>query len=102
MSHNPQPAAKPQNFWSSARRLLGLLSPHRAALSVVVAAVLGSVLLGVFAPRVLGRAMDVIFAGVVARSLPAGADQQQVAAGLRAQGHDTYADMVSAMELIPG
>ena len=102
MSHNPQPAAKPQNFWSSARRLLGLLSPHRAALAVVVAAVIGSVLLGVFAPRVLGRAMDVIFAGVVARSLPAGADQQQVEAGLRAQGQDTYADMVSAMELIPG
>lgn len=102
MSETPQPAAKPQKFWSSALRLLGLLSPHRAALAVVVGSVVGSVLLGVFAPRVLGRATDVIFAGVVARSLPAGTDQRQAEAMLRSQGQDTYADMVSRMDLVPG
>ncbi|WP_167349002.1 ABC transporter ATP-binding protein, partial [Pseudoclavibacter helvolus] len=59
-------------------------------------------LLGVFAPRVLGRATDVIFAGVVARSLPAGTDQRQAEAMLRSQGQDTYADMVSRMDLVPG
>ena len=102
MSETQEPARKPQQFWASAARLMKLLTPHKAALTVVVLAVVVSVVLGVWAPRVLGRAMDVIFAGVVGRSLPAGADQEQVEAGLRAQGQDSTADMISAMTLVPG
>ena len=102
MSETQEPARKPQQFWPSAARLMKLLTPHKAALTVVVLAVVVSVVLGVWAPRVLGRAMDVIFAGVVGRSLPAGADQEQVEAGLRAQGQDSTADMISAMTLVPG
>ncbi|WP_112235463.1 ABC transporter ATP-binding protein [Kocuria sp. BT304] len=102
MSETQEPARKPQQFWPSAVRLMKLLTPHKAALTVVVLAVVVSVVLGVWAPRVLGRAMDVIFAGVVGRSLPAGTSQAQVEAGLRAQGQDTTADMVSAMSLVPG
>ena len=102
MSETQEPARKPQRFWASAGRLVKLMAPHKAALAVVVGAVVLSVVLTVWAPRVLGRAMDVIFAGVVGRSLPAGASQQQVEAGLRAQGQDTLADMMSAMTLVPG
>jgi len=102
VSETQEPARKPQQFWPSAVRLMKLLTPHKAALTVVVLAVVVSVVLGVWAPRVLGRAMDVIFAGVVGRSLPAGTSQAQVEAGLRAQGQDTTADMVSAMSLVPG
>lgn len=102
MSETQEPARKPQQFWPSAVRLMKLLTPHKAALTVVLLAVVVSVVLGVWAPRVLGRAMDVIFAGVVGRSLPAGTSQAQVEAGLRAQGQDTTADMVSAMSLVPG
>ena len=102
MSETQEPARKPQQFWPSAARLMKLLTPHKAALTVVILAVVISVVLGVWAPRVLGRAMDVIFAGVVGRSLPAGADQEQVEAGLRAQGQDSTADMISAMTLVPG
>lgn len=102
MSETQEPARKPQQFWPSVVRLMKLLTPHKAALTVVVLAVVVSVVLGVWAPRVLGRAMDVIFAGVVGRSLPAGTSQAQVEAGLRAQGQDTTADMVSAMSLVPG
>ena len=102
MSETQEPARKPQRFWPSAVRLVKLMAPHKAALAVVVTAVVLSVVLTVWAPRVLGRAMDVIFAGVVGRSLPAGASQQQVEAGLRAQGQDTLADMMSAMTLVPG
>jgi len=102
VSETQEPARKPQQFWPSAVRLMKLLTPHKAALTVVLLAVVVSVVLGVWAPRVLGRAMDVIFAGVVGRSLPAGTSQAQVEAGLRAQGQDTTADMVSAMSLVPG
>ncbi|MDO4919278.1 ABC transporter ATP-binding protein [Kocuria sp.] len=102
MSETQEPARKPQRFWPSTVRLVKLMAPHRAALTLVVAAVVASVALTVWAPRVLGRAMDVIFAGVVGKSLPAGTTQAQVEAGMRAQGQDTMADMVSAMHLVPG
>ncbi|RLY92166.1 multidrug ABC transporter ATP-binding protein [Kocuria tytonicola] len=102
MSETQEPARKPQRFWPSAVRLVKLMAPHKAALALVVAAVVLSVVFTVWAPRVLGRAMDVIFAGVVGRSLPAGTTQAQVEAGMRAQGQDTMADMISAMDLVPG
>ncbi|QGU05675.1 ABC transporter ATP-binding protein [Corynebacterium comes] len=89
-------------FWPSAARLIGLLAPHRTALTVVFAMVAACVILAVWAPKILGRAMDVIFSGVISRQLPAGMSQEQVIAGLRAQGQDTFADMASAMELTPG
>ncbi|RKQ34047.1 ABC transporter ATP-binding protein [Kocuria tytonis] len=102
MSESQEPARKPQRFWPSAVRLVKLMTPHKAALALVVAAVVLSVVFTVWAPRVLGRAMDVIFAGVVGRSLPAGTSQAQVEAGMRAQGQDTMADMMSTMTLVPG
>jgi ATP-binding cassette subfamily B multidrug efflux pump len=69
---------------------------------VVVGLVLISVVLNVIAPRILGQAMDVIFAGVVGKQLPAGASKEQFVDGLRQQGQDNFADMVSRMELVPG
>ena len=89
-------------FWPSARRLIGLLAPHRMALTAVLALVAVCVMLVVWAPKVLGQAMDVIFSGVISRQLPAGLSKEQVIEGLRAQGQDTFADMASAMDLTPG
>ena len=102
MSETPEPPRKPRRFWPSAVRLVTLLLPHKLALTAVTAAVVGSVVLSVYAPRVLGRAMDVIFAGVIGKNLPAGSSQAQVLDGLRAQGQDTLAEMMSAMDLVPG
>lgn len=96
------PAKKAQNFWPSAKRLLGLLKPEAAGIYVVVAMVIVSVVLNVIAPKVLGQAMDVIFGGVVGKQLPAGASKDQFVEGLRAQGQDNFADMISRMELVPG
>ncbi|MCG2624757.1 ABC transporter ATP-binding protein/permease [Arthrobacter sp. I2-34] len=96
------PAKKAKQFWPSAKRLLGLLRPERAGIIVVLAMVLVAVVLNVVAPRVLGRAMDVIFSGVIGRDMPAGMTQEQVIAGLRAQGQDQFADMLSGMTLVPG
>lgn len=96
------PAKKARHFWPSARRLFGLLGPERAGIVAVLGMVVVAVVLNVVAPKVLGRAMDVIFAGVVGRGLPAGLTQEQVVAGLRAQGQHQFADMVSGMALVPG
>jgi len=61
-----------------------------------------SVVLAVWAPRVMGHAMDVIFSGVISRQLPEGTTAEQAVEGLRAAGHDRFADMAAAMELTPG
>ena len=96
------PAKKAQYFWPSAKRLMGLLKPEAAGIYVVVGMVIISVILNVIAPKVLGQAMDVIFGGVVGKQLPAGVSKDQFVEGLRAQGQDNFADMVSRMELVPG
>ncbi|WP_264670091.1 ABC transporter ATP-binding protein [Arthrobacter sp. VKM Ac-2550] len=96
------PAKKAKQFWPSAKRLFGLLKPEKAAIAVVLAMVIIAVVLNVIAPRVLGNAMDVIFNGAIGSNLPAGATQEQVIAGLRAQGQDQFADLLSGMEITPG
>jgi ATP-binding cassette subfamily B multidrug efflux pump len=96
------PAKKAKHFWPSAKRLFGLLKPEKAAIAVVLAMVIIAVVLNVIAPRVLGNAMDVIFNGAISSNLPAGASQEQVIAGLRAQGQDQFADLLSGMEITPG
>jgi ATP-binding cassette subfamily B multidrug efflux pump len=96
------PAKKAQHFWPSAKRLMGLLKPERTGIIVVLAMVTVAVVLNVIAPRILGKAMDVIFGGVVGKQLPAGASKEQFVEGLRAQGQDNFADMLSKMDLVPG
>ena len=96
------PVRKAQHFWPSAKRLFGLLKPEKASIALVLAMVVVAVVLNVIAPKVLGNAMDVIFNGAIGMNLPAGASQAEVIAGLRAQGQDQFADLLSGMELVPG
>ena len=91
-----------KHFWPSAKRLLGLLAPYRIALTFVFLMNAASVVLAVWAPRVMGHAMDVIFSGVISRQLPEGTTKEQAVEGLRAAGQDRFADMAEAMELAPG
>ncbi|WP_114907387.1 ABC transporter ATP-binding protein [Ornithinimicrobium murale] len=97
------PTEKPANFGRSARRLIGLLRPDRAAVIVVVALTAVAVVLNAIGPYILARATDIIFAGFFGRSMPAGVTQEQAVEGLREQGEETLADMISAMDyLVPG
>ena len=93
---------KAKQFWPSAKRLLGLLAPYKVALTAVFLMNAVSVLLAVYAPRVMGRAMDVIFSGVVSKQMPPGTTKEQAIEGLRAAGQDRFADMAGAMDLNPG
>lgn len=97
------PAEKSADFKTGAKRLLGLLKPERIALYGVLAFALGSVILNAIGPKILGKATDLIFAGVVGKQLPAEGTIDQIVAGLRAKGQDTFADLVEGMpHLIPG
>jgi len=93
---------KAKQFWPSAKRLLGLLAPYKMALTAVFVMNAASVVLAVYAPRVMGRAMDVVFSGVMSKHMPPGTTKEQAIEGLRAAGQDRFADMASAMELTPG
>lgn len=94
---------KADNFKASFSRMIGLLSPYKVALVVVTLMGVASVVLTVLAPRVLGRATDVIFSGFISSQMPVGPTQEQVVEGLRAQGQNTIADMVAGMDrFVPG
>ena len=53
-------------------------------------------------PRILGHATDLLFNGVIGRQLPAGITKEQAVAAARARGDDTFADLLSGMNLVPG
>ncbi|SDS83171.1 ABC transporter ATP-binding protein [Corynebacterium timonense] len=91
-----------KRFWPSAMRLLRLLEPYKVSLAFVFLMNAASVVLAVYAPRVLGFAMDVIFSGVVSQQIPAGVSEEEAIAGLRESGQDRFADMAEAMDLRPG
>ena len=93
---------KAKQFWPSAKRLLGLLAPYKIALTFVFLMNTVSVILAVWAPRVMGHAMDVIFSGAISKRLPEGITAEQAVEGLRASGQERFADMAEAMDLNPG
>uniref|UniRef100_UPI0026B488CB ABC transporter ATP-binding protein n=1 Tax=Micromonospora acroterricola TaxID=2202421 RepID=UPI0026B488CB len=96
------PAEKSMNFGPSARRLLGRLRPHRLHLGAIIALAVVSVGFSVAGPKILGHATDLIFNGVIGRQLPAGTTTEQAAAAARASGNDSFADMLSRMDVVPG
>ena len=100
--HDGPPPGKAEAFWPSFKRMVGLLGAHRISLVVVALAAVGTVVLAVAAPKVLGQATNVIFEGVVSTMLPAGTTKAQAVEALRARGMDDFATMLSAMDVIPG
>ncbi|GLY25273.1 multidrug ABC transporter ATP-binding protein [Micromonospora sp. NBRC 101691] len=96
------PAEKPLDFGPSARRLLGLLRPHRGRLVAVVALAVAGVGLTVVGPLILGYATDLIFGGVLGRQFPAGLTTEEAVERARAAGDDTLARLIDRMDVVPG
>jgi ATP-binding cassette subfamily B multidrug efflux pump len=92
------PAAKSKDFRGAFRRLLGHLRPEALRIVGVLILAVGSVTFAIIGPKLLGEATNIIFEGVVGRQMPAGLTQEQVIAGLRAQGQDQLADMLAGMQ----
>jgi ABC-type multidrug transport system fused ATPase/permease subunit len=83
-------------------RLIARLRPERATLAVAIPIMVVSIGFSVLAPLLLGDAINVLFDGVVSRSLPAGVSKAQVFAELRASGAGELANMLAAMNIDPG
>lgn len=98
------PVRKAAHFWPSAKRLIGLMGPYKVGMSVVFALITVYVVLSVIAPRILGRAMDVIFAGMIGKNMqvPPGTTADQIVQGMRDAGETTQADMLSRVDFVPG
>ncbi|MGH8951294.1 MAG: ABC transporter ATP-binding protein [Acidimicrobiia bacterium] len=93
---------KSLDFGPSFRRLVGRLRPQMPRVIAVLVAAVASVALAAIGPRVLGRATDLIFAGVIGSRLPAGMTKAEAIEAARAQGQNQIADLLSGVDLIPG
>jgi ATP-binding cassette subfamily B multidrug efflux pump len=96
---------KASSFKPSAQRLLRRMRPQRAKLAAVLALTVTSVGLSAVGPRILGRATDLIFAGLLGGDprIPAGVSKDQLVARLREQGDDKRASLIASMkDFVPG
>jgi ATP-binding cassette subfamily B protein len=89
-------------FGPSAKRLLRRLAPERPRVLAVLTLAVVSVGLSVLGPRILGRATDLVFAGLFGRRLPAGLTKDQVVQAERARGDGRLADLLQRMDVVPG
>ena len=96
------PAAKPLNFRATVVRILHLMAPDRLRVALVAVAAVVSVALTVTAPRILGEATNVIFDGVIGAGLEPGLSKDEQVQALRQTGQDQLADMLAAMDVVPG
>lgn len=96
------PGTKAKSFGPSLKRLLRRLAPERVQVALIVALVIVSVVLNTIGPYILGKATNLVFDGVVGKQLPSGVSKDQAIEALRAKGDDTFADMLSAMNVVPG
>ena len=101
------PTVKAKDTRGAWVRLIRELRPERFRIVAVIILTTASVLLNVLAPRVLGRATNIIYEGVMGRllareGLPVGASGDGLVSLLRQRGQGTYASMVGSMDVTVG
>ncbi|MGW0733770.1 ABC transporter ATP-binding protein [Streptomyces sp. NPDC002851] len=96
------PDQRSMDFKGSGKRLLAQFRPQRFTMYAMLGAVVGSVALSVVGPKILGKATDLVFAGIVGRNMPEGASKEQVLDGMRERGEGGVADMLSGADFTPG
>lgn len=96
------PAEKSMDFGASSRRLIRRLSPERGRVATVIGLAVTSVAFAVIGPKILGRATDLIFNGVVGRHLAPDTTKEQAVEAARASGNGDFADLLTGMDVVPG
>ncbi|MGW3205200.1 ABC transporter ATP-binding protein [Streptomyces sp. NPDC001135] len=96
------PDQRSMDFKGSGKRLVSLFKPERLTIYGLLLCVVVSVTLSVIGPKILGRATDLVFAGIIGRQMPAGATKQQVLDQMRAHGKGSIADMLKSTDFTPG
>lgn len=93
---------KATTFWPSSKRVLRRMRPERHRAYAVLALTVLSVIGSAVGPKILGRATDLIFSGLIGGRLPEGLTKAEAVDSLRRQGEGKAADMVSGMDVVPG
>ncbi|MEU8969005.1 ABC transporter ATP-binding protein [Streptomyces monashensis] len=96
------PDQRSMDFKGSSKRLLAQFRPERATICLLLLCTVASVTLSVIGPKILGRATDLVFSGIIGRRMPAGVTKQQVLDQMRAHGQGTVADMLGSTAFTPG
>ncbi|BBC36557.1 Multidrug ABC transporter ATP-binding protein [Streptomyces graminofaciens] len=90
------------DFKGSGKRLLAQFRPERFTMYAMLVCGVLSVGMSVLGPWILGKATDLVFAGVVGREMPAGRTKAEVLEGMRAGGDGGVADMLQGTDFTPG
>jgi ATP-binding cassette subfamily B protein len=96
------PTDRSMDFKGSSKRLLKRFGREKSSLWLMLAAVTVSVGLSVAGPKILGKATDLVFAGVVGRQMSEGTTKTQAIEALREDGRGSMADMLSGVDFTPG
>jgi ATP-binding cassette subfamily B multidrug efflux pump len=96
------PDTRSMDFKNSGKRLLVRFKPERFTIYLLLICLVASVTLNVIGPKILGKATDLVFAGVIGKQMPAGTTKDQVLAGMRERGQGTVADMLKSTDFTPG
>lgn len=91
-----------KDFWGTLRRLVAYLKPQALAIIFVIIFTILSVVFTVSAPKIIGKATNVLFEGIVSKQLSANMTKDQIIADLKDKGQDQLAEMISAMDVTPG
>ncbi|MFK4148255.1 ABC transporter ATP-binding protein [Streptomyces sp. NPDC004065] len=96
------PDNRSMDFKKSGRRLVARFRPERGTIYALLTCVVLSVTLSVIGPKILGRATDLVFAGIIGRRMPSGLSKEQVLDGMRQRGQGGVADMLEGTDFTPG
>ncbi|KOV67904.1 ABC transporter ATP-binding protein [Streptomyces sp. MMG1121] len=96
------PDQRSMDFKGSSKRLLAQFRPERLTICLLLLCTVVSVGLSVVGPKILGKATDLVFAGIIGRQMPAGTTKQQVLDRMRAHGQGSVADMLKSTDFTPG
>ena len=102
MGQGGGPDSRSMDFKVSGKRLLAQFKPERLTIYALLLCVVVSVGLNVIGPKILGRATDLVFSGIIGRQMPAGATKDQVLASMRERGQGQIADMLRSTDFTPG
>jgi ATP-binding cassette subfamily B protein len=95
-------AQKSTDFTGTVKRLAGRLRPYALRILAVVLMTVGSVVLAILGPKLLGNATTMVFEGYISTQLPAGVPLDTIVQGLEQAGKTDQAAMLGAMDIVPG
>ena len=91
------------HFVHSAKRMLSRMRPESRRVVALVMFASVSASLSAVGPRILGRATNILFAGIFGKRFPVGSSKTEVIESLRASGEVSTVDMIAAMDgFVPG